>query len=494
MQIIFLAIGLVSGAAAGFFIARALLKRRSEKIEKIYEKILTSSFDVFTPQMEIIFSFFVTLSDVKDVKDTGELAKHFEQMKEDVAQIRASIMQANQMNAEIKRSKLYTLSQLEKIEKQLAVIKRNLYFASVHIIVTIGEFSKSFLSNEMTVAKTSSIMAEIIYYLSSIVPILSDFSSSSNEVSKKVILTMIQKFEVISNFSNQITGDIQNTMSELMNENRTDSLAYVVNQAKSVIEEFEAFFHDMQKLKEISSQFVEKSVEKLKGIADIAGSIEDIAETIKVISLNVSVEAANTGNIARGFQVLARDLREFALRTMRFAQDVKTRVKDAMQTTETLRSDYIERMNSVYEYVIGIKNSLETFGTIINQSFSKITGVIETLQNFSNRIEDGIKEVIGQLQYYDIRSQEVEHIGVFIENILQKFYVDMNSNTIDQILDHEQKNDIRLDILSAIEKLITTSSEREILEKYEKLYGIKISSDVPIFQTEQQEEDNIYVF
>ena len=67
LQTVILIAAFISGAAAGFPITRALNKRRSEDIEKTYEKLLTSSFDVFTPQMEIIFSFFVTLNEVKNI-------------------------------------------------------------------------------------------------------------------------------------------------------------------------------------------------------------------------------------------------------------------------------------------------------------------------------------------------------------------------------------------------------------------------------------------
>lgn len=483
----------LAGCILTLCVHRAYTNKKIDEYNQLYQKILLSSFDLFTPHMEIVFSFFVSMDDFnKSRSDDAELSGQFAELKRDIAGIRRTILTTQKRVKRLKSEDFLNLKKMTEVLLALEKLKQNLYSTSVHVILTINEFSGRFMRDEKLIEQTNTTMAEIIYYLSSIVPILSDFSSTSNEISKQIIITLIQKFEVISNFSNKITGDIQITMTDLMSEERNDSLAFVVKRTKEVIEEFETFFGDMRELKTISNEFVDKSVEKLKGIADIAASIEDIAETIKVISLNVSVEAANTGNVAKGFQVLARDLREFALKTTRFAQDVKSRVKDAMQTTETLKVDYVKRMEEVYDYVVGIKDSLESFGTIINESFIKITGVIETLRSFSGKIEDGIKDVIGQLQYYDIRSQEVEHIGIFIENILLKFSSNMDAMKIETILSEEHKKEIRKNILESIEAFITTSSERKILEKYEKLYEIRVST--LSYMEGEKEDDNIIVF
>lgn len=465
--------------------------RKEHLNNELVRQIVLNSLQAFVPQMEIIFSLFVSLRDIKNVEEEGAISFQYDEMKDEIMKIRKAVKSINSYKNSLRTKNDRIVEVFTDLTLQLRQVNTSLYTSSVQIIGIMSQFSNAYINNKSLLNTSSLKMAEIIYYLSSIVPILSDFSGSSNEVSKEIIMSMIDKFNVISEFSSQITTDIKQTMADLMDENREDSLAHVVKKAQSLLSEFEMFFQDMQNLKTVSNNFVQKSVEKLKSIEDIAGSIEEIAETIKVISLNVSIEAANTGNVAKGFQVLARDLREFALKTMNFAHDVKARVKDAMQTTESLKEDYIDKMNSVYEYVSGIRISLESFGNIIKNSFSKIKDVIASLQDFSKRIENGIKEVVGQLQYYDVRSQEVEHISVFISGILEKFYMEMDSTRINVILTDEHKEQIRREILMDIDSMITTSNERTILRKYELAYGLIISDHTDM---SKDDEDSIFVF
>ncbi len=472
------------------------VKKEKDYISKTKETLLAALYS-FIPQMEIIFSFYIALEGVKEIEEDPVLKKRFEKIREEIAQVRSAVMSINEFRAEIKKQDKIDYKIVNLLEHQLKIVNHNLFVSSVNIIGTIQQFFATYVNNKELLSDTTYTMARLIFYLSSIVPILSDFTGSSNEISKQVIMEMVEKFEIISNFSEQITKDIQATMTGLMDENRRDSLAAVVKKARLVVEEFENFFQDMQKLKEVSNNFVEKSVDKLKSISDMANSIEEIAETIKIISLNVSVEAANTGSTGKGFQVLARDLREFAIRTRQFAQDVKLRVRDTIVTTEKLKDDYLDNMNRVYEYVIGIKESLEEFAETINRSFDKIKAVIQSLEMFSDKIETGIKDVVGQLQYYDVRSQEVEHISVFISDILERFYSDVDQSKIDNILSENEKTAVRNEMIKNIHRLVSTSNERAILQKYEISYGLKSKEDVEKEVRElgsSSDDESIFVF
>lgn len=342
-------------------------------------------------------------------------------------------------------------------------------------------------------------LTTLMYYLGTSIPILSDFTSIFNEFSKELILEVINKFGDITKSSHQIANDIEQSMNSLMDEKNENSLAFIIKKAHNLVVEFEGFYKNMESLKNSSNNFAEKTSEKLQNIQDIANSIEQIAETIKVLSLNVSIEAANAGNSGKGFQVLARDLREFTTKTMKFAHEVKSRVKDALSTTQNLKNDYIQSMNSVYDYMNEIKGSINSFESIIINSFEKIKSIINDLKRFSNHIDAGIKEVVGKLQYYDITSQEVEHLGLFIERIFMDLYngkmlgIDMGN-----VLTQEEKLAIKKDVLKIINEIITTANERKILTKYEGVFGVKLQEDIQIDNKAatdiKGEADNIILF
>ncbi len=454
-------------------------------------RILTSFYTI-NSQMDIIISMYLTLEKVRRIETIPSLNLKCEKLKGYIYKVKESIVGMSEYSELIETPEKVDDHKLECI---LKAINNNLYDLSENIISTVQEFMQIYTDNKSEIQQSNYGMATLVYFLANIIPIISDLSSTSNKFSRSIIMKVIGQFEEIANFSSLITEDIQRTMEDLMDEERQDSLAYIIRKAHQIVEDFEIFFKNMEGLKQVSNNFVDTSIEKLKGIAEIAESIEGIAETIKVISLNVSIEAANTGSAGKGFQVLARDLREFAQKTRLFAQDVKSHVGDTISTTERMKDDYIANMTSVYRYVEDMKTSIISFEEIIVISFEKIKSIIDTLNNFSNKISEGIKEIVGKLQYYDITSQEVEHLSQFIEQIFKISSSRLHEFRIEEILDDPTRLQIKQDILKTISQIITTKNEREIFEEYEKIFGIVREEEMEIAQvTEFHHDEDIIIF
>lgn len=460
-----------------FTLVRAFQKKRMTLYIREERSRLLTSYYTINSQMDIIISLFMTLERVRRIENNSSLNIKYEKLRNYVYKMKESILNFNEYQAILQNPEDVDEIRLENLIKE---INHNLYDVSKNIVAIVEDFTHVYSDSRVEIKDTNYNMATLVYFLSNIIPIISDLSSTSNKFSKNIIITVITQFEEIANFSSLITEDIQNTMKDLMDEAREDSLAYIIKKAHEVVQDFEVFFKSMEKLKSVSGNFVDTSITKLRNIADIAESIEEIAETIKVISLNVSIEAANAGSSGKGFQVLARDLREFAQKTRSFAQDVKLRVSDTILTTENLKDDYMRNMESVYKYVEEIKTSIVAFENIIINSFEKIKNIINTLKNFSSRISQGIKDIVGKLQYYDITSQEVEHLSKFIEQIFRKSSSQLHEFRIESILDTDKRQEIKRDILETIKEIITTKNEREIFNEYQRIFG---------FSPEEEPED-----
>ncbi len=362
----------------------------------------------------------------------------------------------------------------ERLSTELAL---NINQTSSQIFEINREFYTNYFKIRDQNAALSINMARNLYYLGNLIPIISDLSTSSNKFSHDIIVDVVGHFENIADFSTRITQDIQQSMSALMDDSRQDSLSYILKQAHAVVQDFEQFFQSMESLRGVSDSFVTTTIQKLSHIADIALSIEDISETIKVLSLNVSIEAANTGTSARGFQVLARDLREFAQKTLKFAGEVKSQVNETIETTGNIKDRYLQNMQVVYDYVIGLKASIESFEVIIQNSFQYIEDIIHTLNDFSNNLNKSVKQIIGKLQYQDITNQEVEHISLLISRILELSTKGVKETHASDYLDTETRLVIRKEILDIINELITTSNERKILQEYEAIFDINVEDN-----------------
>jgi len=360
-------------------------------------------------------------------------------------------------------------------------------------------FFEVYIKNKESLKDSMQNMASLIYYLGTSIPILSDFTKIFNEFSKNLIIEIINRFSNISKFNHQIIEKIEEKIDLLMNEEKEDSLAFIIKKTHDLVDNFDSLYSDMEKLKISSDAFSEKTAEKLQDIQNIANSIEEIVETIKVLSLNVSIEAANTGEIGKGFQVLARDLREFTKSTVQFAHEVKAKGNDALITIQSLKSNYIESMDKVYQYINDIKNSIHVFEEAIRNSIEKIKNIITDIKDFSERIDNDIKEVVGKLQYYDITSQEVDHLGIFIQKIfVEVFNEKMPLENVNKILSEDEMVSIKRNILQIIKEFITTANEREVLNKYEELFGLKSQDEIEIEKKMKEiiksEDKNIFLF
>lgn len=445
------------------------------------------SLTVIRMEMETLQTFLDAADRIRASENQTAVNEKFDLLREKFTLMKNTLAEyeKNLSGRKRDRARIISLSDsLQEIKKELAVI--------------IEQFSDEYLRNKSLVNYTYNNMASLIYHLAVSMPILMDFTNIFNSFSKDMILEVINKFGDITVCSHRVAEEIEVSINSLMDDSREDSLSFIIRKAHDLVMDFENFYQNMDNLKSVSDNFTEKSAEKLHNIQDIANSIEEIAETIKVLSLNVSIEAANSGTSGRGFQVLARDLREFTTRTMRFAHDVKNRVKDALNTTENLKGNYVQSMAAVYRYMDDIKSSIRSFEGIINTSFDKLKVIVDSLRGFSSSIDAGIKEVVSKLQYYDITSQEVEHLRLFFEKIFINIY---NSRSIHMdvgtTIPDQEKTAIKTEILKIISEIVTTANERQILRKYEESFGIspdKISNVRETAIQRKLKEDSMILF
>ncbi len=106
-------------------------------------------------------------------------------------------------------------------------------------------------------------------------------------------------------------------------------------------------------------------------IAEISGTINDIADMTALLSLNASIESARAGEHGRGFAVVAGEISKLADDSMRSAKAINDIIRmSVMRIIEA--SDQVEETSEILDDVIKI--------LVENRSFlDKLTGMIEML-------------------------------------------------------------------------------------------------------------------
>ena len=118
----------------------------------------------------------------------------------------------------------------------------------------------------------------------------------------------------------------------------------------------------MGKLKDNSSE-----------IGSIIEVIRDIAEQTNLLALNAAIEAARAGDQGRGFAVVADEVRALAVRTQDSIKTIKTKVGGIQEESE-----------QAYQSIEKNQNDLEKAFELIDNSISKLTGVMQEFSTSSD--------------------------------------------------------------------------------------------------------------
>lgn len=112
-------------------------------------------------------------------------------------------------------------------------------------------------------------------------------------------------------------------------------------------------------------------------IADITGTIDEIAFMTNLLALNAGVEAARAGEAGRGFAVVATEVRSLAGRSRDAAQNIKKLIQESGHQVEA-GVKYVGESGAALKKIIqGVGNINELLSGIASASQQQSTGVSE---------------------------------------------------------------------------------------------------------------------
>jgi len=110
-------------------------------------------------------------------------------------------------------------------------------------------------------------------------------------------------------------------------------------------------------------------------IAEIIGTVDEIAFQTNLLALNASVEAARAGEHGRGFAVVATEVRNLAGRSATAAKEIKKLIKDSMEKIHTGTDLVVESGQTLEQIVSDVKNVDAIIAEIACASKEQATGI-----------------------------------------------------------------------------------------------------------------------
>ncbi|GGY22027.1 methyl-accepting chemotaxis protein [Paludibacterium paludis] len=164
-------------------------------------------------------------------------------------------------------------------------------------------------------------------------------------------------------------------------------------------------------------EHMEKVVGQVGAVHGLLDEIHTITNQTNMLALNAAIEAARAGEMGRGFAVVADEVRSLSARTQSFNDEIRSMmlgVRDSINDAESL----IHQLASQdMMFTLQAKQKLgETSGKISDLD-ARIAESVTTLTHGVERLSSEVNDAVRCLQFQDMVSQLVGHVGRRLEGI-----------------------------------------------------------------------------
>lgn len=300
-----------------------------------------------------------------------------------------------------------------------------------------------------------------------------EFSTLSLTNSEAFVRDQVQ--DVISGFrdlgkiTKQIEVEISKTFERLLDPNTPQTLGALVSDAQLIDGELKDFFSGLGRLQERNRGYTKANAKELERISEMAATIEEFFENIRMISLNLSIEAARagTGSIGKALQVLAQKLREFSDRAQEISVQQKSVVDGARKAEMHLEAEMSGGFSAIMKRIPSLQEKLDAFPKVISVSHSQLDELGHEIAELSETIRSVLEKKIGTLQFQDLTRQENEHLIELLSALNRTDLKDSAGSPPPASRENEL-----LEIAKDFNDRATTSNERKVLLEWLDRHGL----------------------
>lgn len=331
--------------------------------------------------------------------------------------------------------------------------------------------------------KTCHGCTEQIFFVKEALPLMKQLSLNTKEYEDRALSEIFSNFREIFNESDTIVTESESSMKTIFDPQGHNNLAYVTKTSNQILDDFTSFLPVLEDMKSDSNKFINSTIESFNNIEKTTKEIVELSEQVKVISINVRIEAARVKD-SGGFNVLGNDISSIADKTSLVASRAQDKISDTVQEVEQLKSQLINKITLVKEMADNIYSKISPFDNILSESSDSVHDVIDKLNSVSDSLNLNLNRIISKLQYQDITSQESKHIMSFISEIEE---MNLLNRDYELYIDESEKQKIRKRMIDFLQGINPTQNEHKIINQYSKSVGIDTEQ-----QVKQSEEITLF--
>lgn len=220
-----------------------------------------------------------------------------------------------------------------------------------------------------------------------------------------------RSYKQMNNFAKQI-GDIYDESKEVGSV--ANSTQLIVNDGKNIIQTLIEQVSATADITNVIIRDIDELERQSKSIGSVVETIDEIASTTNLLSLNASIEAARAGDAGRGFAVVAEQIRYLAEQSVESVQRIEVIIKAIQQKTKTTAASANQAEDMLVRQTKALNNTVQVFQNVdlhmvaLMDKIDHIIGDMQSITETKDTVLRSIKNIAVVTEQTATATAEVE--------------------------------------------------------------------------------------
>jgi methyl-accepting chemotaxis protein len=245
---------------------------------------------------------------------------------------------------------------------------------------------------------------------------VAQYSDKVSESSLRLVTGAEEQNALINGLRDE--AEILSSKSENAAANAAESIVLFTG----ILEKAESSFDTMKDMRRATEDIKRVST----GIAEVIGTIDEIAFQTNILALNASVEAARAGKAGKGFAVVASEVRNLANKSADAAKQTEQLIADAVEKSN-LGFDLAKDASDAFDSIVGdIRKSTDATKKISAEVSSQNESIAEFFESL-NTLSEAVGGVSAMSQENTAMSEDMSAVSHELREYMKRFKLKQQS-------------------------------------------------------------------